>query len=146
MAEGAVSYYLDKFIVSRIVRYTYGTPASIRYDPSDPEHRRRADKKYLGITGGVLLDVFSPTLFKVDVFVFGSHLGTEPTARALEYPVRKSSVTKSQVLAYSLRSSARPWSFLSSVTQAHRRTPNGWMRMKVGEPNQDPCRTIASEK
>jgi len=72
VADGAISYYLDKFVVSRIVRYTYGTPASIRYDPSDPEHRGRSHKKHLGIVGGMRLDVFSPTLFKVDVFVFGS--------------------------------------------------------------------------
>ena len=71
MADGAVSYYLDKFVASRLVRYTYGTPASIMYDPSDPEHRGRSHKKYLGVAGGVRLDVFSPTLFKVDVFVFG---------------------------------------------------------------------------
>ena len=71
VADGAVSYYLDKFVVSRLVRYTYGTPASTRYDPSDPEHRMRSHKKYLAVTGEVQLDVFSPTLFRVGVFVFG---------------------------------------------------------------------------
>ena len=71
MAEGAVSHYLDRFVVRHLVRYTYGTPASIKYDPSDPEHRKRSHKKYLGVAGGVRLDVFSPTLFKVTVFAFG---------------------------------------------------------------------------
>ena len=71
VADGAISYYLDQFVVGRLVRYTYGTPASIRYDPSDPEHRMRSHKKYLGMAGGVRLDVFSPTLFKVAVIVFG---------------------------------------------------------------------------
>jgi len=65
VAAGAISYYLDHFVVGRLVRYTYGTPASIPYDPSDPEHRKRAHKKYLGITGIPRLDIFSPTLFKV---------------------------------------------------------------------------------
>jgi len=65
VAAGAVSYYLDHFVVGRLVRYTYGTPASIMYDPSDPEHRKRSHKKYLGITGTPRLDIFSPTLFKV---------------------------------------------------------------------------------
>ena len=65
VAAGAISYYLDHFVVGRIVRYTYGTPASIPYDPSDPAHRKRAHKSYMGITGIPRLDVFVPTLFKV---------------------------------------------------------------------------------
>lgn len=68
MAAGAISYYLDRFVVGRIVRYTYGTPASIRYDPADPEHRKRAHQKYMGISGRIQIDVFSPTLFKVTDF------------------------------------------------------------------------------
>ena len=65
VAVGAISYYLDHFVVGRIVKYTYGTPGSIPYNPSDPEHRKRAHKKYLGICGRIKLDIFSPTLFKV---------------------------------------------------------------------------------
>ena len=76
VAAGAISYYIDNFVVGRLVRYTYGTPASIPYDPSDPEHRKRAHKKYLGITGVPRLDIFSPTLFKVaDIRLRISHLG-----------------------------------------------------------------------
>ena len=70
VAVGAISYYLDHFVVGRILRYTYGTEASIDYDPSDPEHRRRSSKKYLGITGEIQIDVFSPTLLKVTGFTF----------------------------------------------------------------------------
>jgi hypothetical protein len=65
VAVGAVSYYLDRLVVGRIVRYTYGTPASIAFDPADPEHRKRTGKMFLGITGQLQLDAFSPTLFKV---------------------------------------------------------------------------------
>ena len=70
---GAISYYLDRFVVGRIVRHTYGTPGSVNYDPSNPEHVKRSQKKYLAITGAISLDVFSPTLFKVIVFVFRLH-------------------------------------------------------------------------
>lgn len=66
MAVGAVSYYLDDHpVVGRIVRYTYGTPASTSFDKTDPEHLKRAEKMFLGITGQFQLNVFSPTLFKV---------------------------------------------------------------------------------
>jgi len=64
VAAGAISYYVDRFVVGRLVRYTYGTPSSISFDPSDPEHRKRAQKRYLGITGELWLDIFTPTLFK----------------------------------------------------------------------------------
>ena len=73
VAVGATSYYLDHFAASRIVRYTYGTLRSVEYDPSDPEHRKRSHKKYLGMTGEFQLDIFSPIVIKVIVFTFFSH-------------------------------------------------------------------------
>ena len=72
VAVGAVSYYLDHFVVGRIVRYTYGTPGSIPFNPSDLEHCKRGHKRYLGITGQIRLDVFNPTLFKVTRLTFRS--------------------------------------------------------------------------
>ena len=57
--------------MGRIVRHTYGTLGSVEYDPSDPEHRKRSHKKYLGITGEFQLDVFLPTLFKVAIRLNG---------------------------------------------------------------------------
>ena len=70
VAAGAISYYLDHPVVRRIVRYTYGTPGLIPYDPSDSEHNKRADKRYLGIAGRNQLDIFVPSLFKVADFRF----------------------------------------------------------------------------
>lgn len=66
---GAVSYYLDRFVVGRIVKYTYGVPASVKFDPEDPEHRKRKDKITVGITGRLQLHIFSPVLFKVFIEV-----------------------------------------------------------------------------
>ena len=65
---GAISYHLNHPVIGRIVRYTYGTPGSVKYDPSNPKHVKRSEKKYLAITGVINLDIFSPTLFKVTVF------------------------------------------------------------------------------
>jgi len=70
VAVGSISHYLDRFVVGRVVRYTYGTPGSVEYDPSDADHRKRSSKKYLAMTGDVQLDIFSPILFKVPVFAF----------------------------------------------------------------------------
>lgn len=71
VALGAISYYLDHFVVGRFVRSTYGTPVSINYVPWDPEHHRRSHKAYLSITGVIQVETFHPILFKVDVFAFG---------------------------------------------------------------------------
>jgi len=70
VAVGSVSHYLDRFVVSRFVRYTYGTQGSVEYNPSDEEHLKRSDKKYLSMTGDIQLDIFSPILSKVAVFAF----------------------------------------------------------------------------
>ena len=72
MATGAISYYLDHFVVCRIVKWTYGAEGSISFNPFDPEHRKRSHKKYLGLTGDMQLDVFMPTLMKVAVPAFRS--------------------------------------------------------------------------
>ena len=69
MSVGAILYYLDHFVVGRLARYTYGLPGSVGYNSSDPEHRKRAYKKIQAIpgTGIYMLDIFRPTLLKVDV-------------------------------------------------------------------------------
>ena len=103
VAVGAVSHYLDRFIVGRLVRYTYGTPGSVEYDPSDPEHRKRSHKKYLGLTGEIKLDVFSPTLFKVTFSHSDWALGTKSTLRERGYLALRSSVRRLLASAHSLR-------------------------------------------
>ena len=105
MAVGAISHYLDHFVVGRIIRYTYGTPASIMFDSLDPEHRNRTDKMFLGITGQLQLDVFSPTLFKVSNQLSPSEriLATKTVCRACEHRARKSFVRRLLGLARSLR-------------------------------------------
>ena len=70
VAAGAISYYLDHFVARRLVRYTYGTPGSMPYDASDPEHSKRAHKSHIGVTGVPRLHIFIPTLSKVANFRF----------------------------------------------------------------------------
>lgn len=47
VANGGVSFHLDRFVKSRVVRCTYGTACSVPYDADDPEHRRRSSRVYL---------------------------------------------------------------------------------------------------
>ena len=103
VAMGAISYYLGHFAVGRVAKYTYGTTSSVGYDHSDPEHRKRSHKRYLGITGEFQLDVFSPVLFKVAVFsLLQCVLRTERTFRGHRYRVRRSFAGRSLARAHFL--------------------------------------------
>ena len=41
VADGAISYYIDHFVQTRVSKLTYGSKGSIDYDAKNPEHRRR---------------------------------------------------------------------------------------------------------
>jgi len=41
VADGAISYYTDHFVQTRVSKLTYGYSGWLRYDPSNPEHRKR---------------------------------------------------------------------------------------------------------
>jgi len=56
VADGAVAMYLDHFVRTRVSKVTYGSFASIPFDPSDPEHRQRAANSSVSISGSRCLD------------------------------------------------------------------------------------------
>ena len=41
MADGAISYYIDHFVQTRVSKLTYGCKGSIEYDSRNSEHRKR---------------------------------------------------------------------------------------------------------
>jgi len=51
VAVGAISFYIDRFVKGRILRFTYGTPYSAAYDPLDPEHVKREHNTYINLLG-----------------------------------------------------------------------------------------------
>jgi len=108
VAVGAISYYLDRFPASRLVGYTYGTLGSIEYDPSDPEHRKRSHKKYLGITGEFQLDIFSPILFK-GTRVSGTQEFRERFASINPLPPVTGRVSEFPIIRYSGTSEKPRW-------------------------------------
>jgi hypothetical protein len=67
VADGAVSYYLDRLVSVRIARTTFGSKVNRRYKPSNPEHRRRASTVYTDIDDEQFVpNGFSVILAKVD--------------------------------------------------------------------------------
>ncbi|PIL34614.1 hypothetical protein GSI_03393 [Ganoderma sinense ZZ0214-1] len=51
VADGAVSFYLDHFVSSRVTKVTYGTEVCVKYDPDDPEHFARRYQKFVRPSG-----------------------------------------------------------------------------------------------
>jgi hypothetical protein len=51
VSDGAVSFYLDHFVRTRVSKLTYGTFCSIMYDPSEPDHQPRSHNVYTDAAG-----------------------------------------------------------------------------------------------
>ena len=53
-------------MTARIAKFTYGLPSEIVYDPSDPEHVRRAHNSYVDAMGDIRVrNAFSTMLTRV---------------------------------------------------------------------------------
>ncbi|KAG1792831.1 uncharacterized protein HD556DRAFT_1432493 [Suillus plorans] len=48
VADGAVSYFIDHLVSSRVARFTYGTECSVPFNPFDMEHRARQKEAQQG--------------------------------------------------------------------------------------------------
>ncbi|PPQ99002.1 hypothetical protein CVT24_003484 [Panaeolus cyanescens] len=65
VADGAVSFYLDRFVTARIAKFDYGTEIKRIYDVMDPAHQSRADGVMVDCLGRpYLLGAFSRVLSK----------------------------------------------------------------------------------
>jgi len=66
VSDGAISFYLDNYVRSRIAKVTYGLKVKRTYDVSNPEHVKRGSKAYTDVDGSLTLtDGFDPILSKV---------------------------------------------------------------------------------
>ena len=71
MSDGALSFYHDRFVRTRISKFTYGTFTSTRFDPTAPDHPQRFHNLRTSRDGvRRIKDHFSVILPKVCVFSF----------------------------------------------------------------------------
>jgi hypothetical protein len=71
VSDGALSFYHDRFVRTRISKLTYGTFSTIRFDPADPDHQQRLHNLHTGRDGQRRIkDYFFVILPKVCVFSF----------------------------------------------------------------------------
>ncbi|KAG2122351.1 hypothetical protein DEU56DRAFT_974525 [Suillus clintonianus] len=65
VADGAVSFYIDHLVSSRVARATYGVECITPYDSQDLEHRIRQHKSFIDATGELCLpEYFESILLK----------------------------------------------------------------------------------
>ncbi|PPR05624.1 hypothetical protein CVT24_002810 [Panaeolus cyanescens] len=50
-SDGAISFYLDHYVRSRVSRVTYGCFHDIPFDPSSPDHREREKRAFVSMGG-----------------------------------------------------------------------------------------------
>ncbi len=69
VANGAVSFYIDHYVDTRISKLTYGNPCSYIYNPDDLEHVLRSSNTYSSISGKKYVKgAFDVILTKVRIF------------------------------------------------------------------------------
>ncbi|KAG6334775.1 hypothetical protein ID866_4308 [Astraeus odoratus] len=64
VADGAVSFYLDRLVSGRAARFTYGTGCNVMYNQYDSEHASRRSSAFEGFDGLELPYGFEPILTK----------------------------------------------------------------------------------
>ncbi|KAJ2917220.1 hypothetical protein MD484_g3186, partial [Candolleomyces efflorescens] len=58
VSDGAISFYLDHHVTTRVSKFTYGQFRTTFYDNTDPEHRKRSHRSYRCASGETLVPDF----------------------------------------------------------------------------------------
>jgi len=58
VSDGAISFYLDHFVRTRVSKFTYGNFYSPKYNPSDPDHLSRSHNVCTSSSGEELISEF----------------------------------------------------------------------------------------
>ena len=65
-SDGAISFYLDHVVTTRVSKFTYGAFGSVLYSNNDPEHQQRFATTYTNLQGTTWVpDRFTVILPKV---------------------------------------------------------------------------------
>jgi len=66
VSDGAISFFLDHHVRTRVAKVSYGTDFSVPYNRSDPEHLKRPASKFINADGSPFISgVFNVVLPKV---------------------------------------------------------------------------------
>ena len=109
VSNGAISFYLDHFVRTRVSKFAYGSFYSVQYDPSDPDHISRSHKVRIGTSGakaisgsfGIILPKVSCLSLSSKVcflFVEYPSFGDEGIQTILSHAIRFCRLSKSYLL------------------------------------------------
>lgn len=71
VSDGAISFYLDHFVNTRVSKMTYGNFCHIPFLENDPEHRSRFQNAFMSFGGQRRIkDSFDIILAKVNALYF----------------------------------------------------------------------------
>jgi hypothetical protein len=71
VSDGALSFYHDRFVCTRISKFTYGTFFSPVFDPAASDHQQRLHNVSPDVDGvRTIVDCFDVILPKVCLFYF----------------------------------------------------------------------------
>jgi hypothetical protein len=68
VSDGAMSFYHDRFVRTRISKSTYGVFTGIRFKPADPDHQQRLHDVYTDCAGERRIKLFDVILPKVYLY------------------------------------------------------------------------------
>jgi len=132
VSDGAISFYLDNYVRSRIAKVTYGLKVKRKYDVSNPEHAKRRSRVYTDIDGSLRLNNgFDPILSKVSAEIADdngiSFLAAFQNTQVSETQEFKSSYSQSHKKLDSFRTlTARIYCYRGSTTDTR------WMDVDAG--------------
>jgi len=94
VADGAVLYYLDDNVHSRVSKLTYGVFCNTLYEPELPDHREREGKKITTIAGEVRIpNFFGIILKKVTLHLLASKdFAQHPHRMSKSAPLKNSGI------------------------------------------------------
>ena len=69
VSDGAISFYLDHFVRTRVSKVTYGVFGGILYNSSDRDHRSRSHKAYTSASGNKRIESFHIILPRVSCLI-----------------------------------------------------------------------------
>lgn len=96
VSDGAISFYLDHFVTTRVSKVAYGSFCHIPYDATDPEHRQRESTTFMSVSNAKRIgSYFQVVLPKVWLHLKTVHKGRPLTdlCRILKCRKRRSSAT-----------------------------------------------------
>ena len=68
VSDGAISFYLDHFVRTRVSKLTYGDFCHIPYDPNDPSHVARNTNTFMSISGSKRISDYFDVILPIVTF------------------------------------------------------------------------------